>query len=345
MHRVGRRIACAALCFQSVAAWRWAAPIRAEPSLKQQLSSLFASAVLCASLTLTTPLTPANAAYLDTDLKEANARLQSSAIKGANAFSTLIKAQSPEALSSITSAVVDIGLGVDQGELTKLIDLSLDAVDTVDLKAFGKEWKDAVSALSPDACDAFLPLPTAALDRIASADGVAGADAARRSRVVEQLLPAWKSLPKRDGAVCLPPASTLEKIAIAQTDAAATADLDKVIAAREQAARTVKSVPKSKAFRLFGEYNQQQLAALGRVPLIERDRVKKSGQELAAANAYAEEIRLQRAKGPPKCFTVGCQVNFENDIWRYNSKDDYTGEGLEKTYSILKPKGYTFEGK
>ena len=30
-------------------------------------------------------------------------------------------------------------------------------------------------------------------------------------------------------------------------------------------------------------------------------------------------------------------ANERYDIWRYDSRDDYTGEGLEKPKSILKP--------
>ena len=37
------------------------------------------------------------------------------------------------------------------------------------------------------------------------------------------------------------------------------------------------------------------------------------------------------------------QVNFEYDLWRSSSKDDYIGDGLEKPNGILKPKGFEFE--
>lgn len=80
-------------------------------------------------------------------------------------------------------------------------------------------------------------------------------------------------------------------------------------------------------------------------PSVARERFKKVGGELAEARRYLGELRLKQAQGPPKCFTVGCTQNYEYDLWRYKSKDDYTGEGLEKPDSILKPPGFSFEGK
>ena len=81
--------------------------------------------------------------------------------------------------------------------------------------------------------------------------------------------------------------------------------------------------------------------ALSRVPFQQRDGVKKAGAEYVDASRLLETIEQKRRDGPPKCFTVGCSVNYEYDLWRYDTKDDYVGEGLEKPAAILSPKGLT----
>ena len=42
--------------------------------------------------------------------------------------------------------------------------------------------------------------------------------------------------------------------------------------------------------------------------------------------------------------TCTCTHAHARTTRRYNTKDDYTGEGLEKPNGILKPKGFVFEG-
>ena len=112
-----------------------------------------------------------------------------------------------------------------------------------------------------------------------------------------------------------------------------------------QVQRTLASVPKGKSFRLFSEWSQQERAVLGRATFAQRDAFKKAGARLAEASTFADDLRKAKADGVPKCYTIGCQANFEYDIWRYDARDDYTGEGLEKPNGILKPKAFTFEGE
>ena len=115
------------------------------------------------------------------------------------------------------------------------------------------------------------------------------------------------------------------------------------------------------------------MAALSRANALTRERFKKAVAELAQAQALDDDIQRKRAEGPPKCFTIGCQSNFEYDLWRYDPADDYTGQvspqldlcpfslrwcaaanpvsrasprsqGMEKPKGILKPKGFEYEG-
>ena len=85
------------------------------------------------------------------------------------------------------------------------------------------------------------------------------------------------------------------------------------------------------------------MAVLNQAGSAERLRFKKASAEFAEASLMTADIERKRAEGPPPCYTIGCQANYEYDLWRYQSKDDFTGEGLEKANGILKPKGFTFE--
>jgi len=131
---------------------------------------------------------------------------------------------------------------------------------------------------------------------------------------------------------------------LAQTQAAAAADRGTVRALDEQSKATLKSVKKGSGFRVFSELGKTQLAVLTKADFVNRDRFKKAVPEYVDAARSLEELQAKKAAGPPRCFTIGCKEFYENDIWRNDWKDDYTGEGLEKPNGILKPKGWTYEG-
>ena len=74
-----------------------------------------------------------------------------------------------------------------------------------------------------------------------------------------------------------------------------------------------------------------------------RERLGSATKELVSARTTLSELQKAQENGPPKCFTIGCQANYEGDLWRYSSKDDYTGAGLEKPTGILKPGKFEFD--
>ena len=94
---------------------------------------------------------------------------------------------------------------------------------------------------------------------------------------------------------------------------------------------------------------QEVKAAISAFPAEQRIKVREklgaATRDLEAANKLLGELRVAKEKGPPKCYTIGCSVNSEYDLWRYKSTDDYTGEGLEKGYGILKPPPLQFDKK
>ena len=308
----------------------------AHAILREGAHAAVGVALLCASL-LGEPAVADS--YLATDLREADARLERSITSLSLSSRAVLKAQTTETIGAYASSIVDIALNAEPAELAKLVNVGLDAALSVppdSAAALTRNVKEAFSGLSPDSCD-LVPLPTGALERVVGSNALSGADPAKRKLVTEQWVPIWKSVPRREASVCLPSSSALEKAAFAQAGAAKAADAAKLRALGEQAQVTLKSLKKGSSFKLFSELGKQQLAVLGRASLQDRDRFKKDTEEFVQAARFVDELRLKKAEGPPKCFTIGCQSNFEYDLWRYNSKDDYTGEGLDKGYSILKP--------
>ena len=306
-------------------------------AIRQGAHAAVAAALLCASL-LGEPAVAADG-YLATDLREADARLERSITSLSDSARAVLKAQTTETIGGYASSIVDIALNAEPAELAKLVSIGLDTALSVppdSSAALTRNVKEAFTGLSPDSCD-LVPLPTGAIERILGSNALSGADPAKRKLVNEQWAPIWKSVPRREASVCLPSSSALEKAAQAQAGAAKAADPARLRALGEQAQVTVKSVKKGSSFKIFSEVGKQQLAVLGRASLQERDRFKRDSAEFVQAARFVDELRIKKAEGAPKCFTIGCQTNFEYDLWRYNSKDDYTGEGLDKGYSILKP--------
>ena len=309
-----------------------------------RVQSSVAAAIVCAALTVNGPAT---AAYLDQDFTAATQRLQASTFALTDATRAVLKAQTAETLEPFASSVADLVLSTDQNELAKLVDASLDATLSIpsdSAASVTKAVKEAFAGTSADSCD-LVPLPTAALSRIASSDAVSRTDPAKVRGFVQQWGAAIQAVPKsRDGGVCLPAKGPkLDSAALAQIDAANAIDASKLVALKTQAETTVKSVSKGKSFKLYSNVATQQRSFLGAANFQDRDRFKKASIEFVDANAYLAEIKQKRADGAPKCFTIGCSTNYEYDIWRNNVKDDYTGEGLEKAAAILSPKGISKE--
>ena len=309
-----------------------------------------ATAMLCATLTAHQPAAHAAGAYLETDVAVAQQRLKRATEDYLTSSRAVLRAQTLESIAPYAASVADLVLSTDAGELTKLVNVGLDAVLSVPPDSAAKVTgvaKEAFSGLSAETCD-IAPVPLDAFQRLAQSPSISAADSSKRKAVVERLQPVWQAVPKRAGVgICLPSSAKLEAFALAQVDAVDAADREAVRAVGEQAQATLRSVKKAGSFKLFAELGQQQRNVLTRAPLQERERFKKAVAELADASVAVDELKTKQAAGPPKCFTIGCQTNFEYDLWRADSKNDYTtGKStgvLEKPNGILKPKGYTFD--
>jgi hypothetical protein len=249
-----------------------------------------------------------------------------------------------------------------------------------------------------------VPFPTDAIEALASSRPFADADAAKRKAIADAWQPLWQSVPKREGAICLPSASGLRGVTLAALDAASAADQGKAAAFASSAQGALKSVSKGSSYRVFSEYGRQERAVVAGASFQERDRLKKSTAEVAAAAQVRADLKAKQALGPPKwqaptphsraalrqsalarpavarpaslegcvqrhsplllpqlrapftptlmlprprpaarSFTIGCTANYENDLWRNDPRDDYTGEGLEKPTGILKPGKFEFK--
>ena len=273
----------------------------------------FSTALVCAALTALAP--PAHAAYLEQDFLEATGRLQRSIGSLAAASHIVLAAQTADTLPPYASALVDIALSTDPAELKKLVERAVDVALSLppDAVAAAKgEVKEAFSGLKPGSCE-LVPLPMATFDRVLASEAVSSS-ASRLKELSEQWTPAL--IPQTDAGVCLPPPERLEKLLGVQTDAFAAADKAKVHELELQSALTLGTVQKGERFRLFSQLGKRQLATLSRANFVARDQFKKASAEYLEARRFVEELKQKRADGPPKCFTIGCTVFYENDVRR-----------------------------
>jgi len=315
-----------------------------------EITDAFARAVptvlVCAALTFAPPVaSPVVAAsYLEQDLQEATGRLQRASKSLSESAYDVLRAQTEESLTPFATSLIDLVLNYDSEQLGTLVDLGFDTALSVPPDATAA-LRSAFAEISSDSCN-LVPLPSTVFDRVLKLDAVAGANPTKRSQVIEQWKPVLNSVPRRDSRICLPSSSSeLEKLLLAQSQALGMADNAAVRAFNAQAQVTLKSVKKGSSFRLYSETAKQQLNVLSRVSFADRDRFKKATAEYIDARAFVGVLKQKRLEGPPKCYTIGCKQFYENDIWRYNYKDDYTGEGLEKPdRAILKPAPFKFEG-
>jgi len=314
---------------------------RFQPSVDvRPFATSLCAATLCAALTLGPP---AHAAYLDQDFQDASQRVERSLITLADATYGILKGQTSETTSGFISAVIDVGNGADDKELASLVDRGLDVALSLPVQETTGALKDAFAGLSTDTCQ-MVPLSRASIDQLLRPNTLASVDPAKRKASTERYAATLEAVPRTDMGVCLPSATGLERLAVSSLG---RADEESLRRLQSTMAAALKSVPKERQFKLLGELKKRQSAALavGRPPPgLLRDRFVKSLPEYSDARKALETIRKAREAGPPKCFTIGCQANYEYDIWRYDGKDDYTGEGLEKPNGILKPKGFVFEG-
>ena len=62
---------------------------------------------------------------------------------------------------------------------------------------------------------------------------------------------------------------------------------------------------------------------------MQRDGAKKALDAYLSSNNLERELREKQAAGPPPCFTIGCKVNYEAEIWGAN-RDVGGRSGMEK---------------
>lgn len=131
--------------------------------------------------------------------------------------------------SGFTERVGKLVLDIEPKKLGKAIDLGLDVFTSVPsgtIDTFNNVIKESFSGLSTATCQ-LVPLPPAT-------------SAARFTTIAAQAVPGekikafegtWgntlKLLPKTESAICLPPVSALDKLALAQADVGRTFDFDK----------------------------------------------------------------------------------------------------------------------
>ena len=257
---------------------------------------------------------PAHAAYLEQDFLEATRRLQRSIGSLAASSHIVLAAQTADTLPPYASVLVDIALSTDTAELKKLVERAVDVAHSLppDAVAAAKgEVKEAFSGLKPGSCE-LVPLPMATFDRVLASEAVSSASRIRE--LSKQWTPTLEQIPHTDAGVCLPPPERLEKLLGVQTDAFAAADKAKVHELELQSALTLGTVQKGERFRLFSELGKWQLATLSRANFVARDQFKKASAEYLEARRFVEELKQKRADGPPKCFTIGCTVFYENDV-------------------------------
>ena len=260
---------------------------------------------------------PAHAAYLEQDFLEATRRLQRSIGSLAASSHIVLAAQTADTLPPYASALVDIALSTDTAELKKLVERAVDVALSLppDAVAAAKgEVKEAFSGLKPGSCE-LVPLPMATFDRVLASEAVSSS-ASRIRELSKQWTPTLEQIPHTDAGVCLPPPERLEKLLGVQTDAFAAADKAKVRELELQSARTLGTVQKGERFRLFSQLGKRQLETLSRANFVARDQFKKASAEYLEARRFVEELKQKRADGPPKCFTIGCTVFYENDVRR-----------------------------
>ena len=289
------------------------------PMLESPLKAV--ASLTCAAIVFAgdSPAMAAESRYLQQDVQAANDRVELSVSRYADLAHSIVEKARPEALQAYESSLLRLARSTDATELSKAVEQGIALADTVAPESLKQAW----SGLDASTCTTVVPLPPSS-----AWEGLP---------LVEQWPSAWKALPRRDGGICLPSGEALEELALAQARAASTTRDEQVRAFQKQLRLALGSVQKGAAFKVFTEVRQAQEAVLSTATFAERDGFKKAGDELAKASAFADDLRRKQAEGPPKCFTIGCQANFDYDIWRYDSRDDYTGAGLEKPKSILKP--------
>ena len=154
----------------------------------------------------------------------------------------------------------------------------------------------------------------ATFGRVLASEAVSSASRIRE--LSKQWTPTLEQIPHTDAGVCLPPPERLEKLLGVQTDAFAAADKAKVRELELQTALTLGTVQKGERLRLFSQLGKRQLETLSRATFVARDQFKKASAEYLEARRFVEELKQKRADGPPKCFTIGCTVFYENDVRR-----------------------------
>ena len=128
------------------------------------------------------------------------------------------------------------------------------------------------------------------------------------------------------GQLCLPPLEEFERLALAEADAISAMDGAAVKRFQESMAQLQKSVKFKVAAELTGQAREAYRQGGS---YMQRDGAKKALDAYLSSSNLERELREKQAAGPPPCFTIGCKVNYEAEIWGAN-RDVGGRSGMEK---------------
>jgi hypothetical protein len=132
--------------------------------------------------------------------------------------------------------------------------------------------------------------------------------------------------PGTAGQLCLPPLEEFERLALAEADAISAMDGAAVKRFQESMAQLQKSVKFKVAAELTGQAREAYRQGGS---YMQRDGAKKALDAYLSSSNLERELREKQAAGPPPCFTIGCKVNYEAEIWGAN-RDVGGRSGMEK---------------
>jgi hypothetical protein len=291
--RAARTTTAIALClcpsasaFHSPAVW-----------LREAARGALGTAAICSTIFHSDPACATE--FLKADVAAASQNLNQAAVRYAKAAAPIAQSLSADTFGPFASQTSKVLASADQAEVqaaAEALQRVFASLPPERARAAADAWKGAVSGESPQ-CSR-IPLQTAV------------------QPLVDQpsLAPLLKHLPA--GGVCAPSVDALERLALSQAEALSAADPNLILAFNKQAAAALKSAPKGLVFQLVPD--SRQLA--DGVPAADRFRVKEgfrtARKELEAATTELVDLRQREAKGPPKCYTIGCNVNYESGLWK-----------------------------
>ena len=191
---------------------------------------------------------------------------------------------------------------VSQEKLASPLAVTVDAASDVLLSLPVDKVKRAFESVPGDACER-IPVPSTLLKSIAQARGP---NPTKVQAAAKQLEGVKGSASGRssDDTICSLPRAALEDFALA-VDLTAAQRLDESWVALKAA---LKFKDASEVATLERDLFTQSGSGM------EREAFKKATAQYRAARIAEADLLAKRAAGPPKCFTIGCNVNYDYDL-------------------------------